>query len=337
MLCKKGRSGADLGEGVVDSFHDAFAGEGRAGGRIHFGGLGCDDGVGNGLESRVGDARGLAVGQDLDLADLVAVHGDFDPDGAAEALALADVLVVSQGLFGGVLGRGGLGLHVAEVNVQQLGGFAGHVGADAAAAGQAPGVAHLGDAGGGHEGGDAVGAVHGLGDRGGLGLDLRLVDGQVGGGVPVEQLFGDGRGVIRGAHQADDSGRAAQRAAQRAGTVARLAVHEHFGGDGGVGEAHFFLQLGQQGVGHSVAAAVLIKALVGQLLHPVQIELTGRIGVGRDLDLRIRGHCLGGRLGRRRYSGRAGAGSRLGAAGQTEESQPAQGQAGFLQERSAGL
>src|SRR5699024_6678030 len=96
LLCKKGRSGADLGEGVVDSFHDALAGEGRAGGRIHFGGLGCDDGVGNGLESRVGDARGLAVGQDLDLADLVAVHSDCAPDWAAEALALADILVVSQ-------------------------------------------------------------------------------------------------------------------------------------------------------------------------------------------------------------------------------------------------
>ena len=39
FAAQKGRSGADLGEGVVDSFHDALAGEGRAGGRIHFGGL----------------------------------------------------------------------------------------------------------------------------------------------------------------------------------------------------------------------------------------------------------------------------------------------------------
>ena len=108
------------------------------------GGLGLDDGVGDGLEGGVGNTGGLAVGQHFDLADLVAVHGDLDLDGAAKAFALADVLVVSQRFLGG--GLLGSSLHVAEVDVQQLGGLSGHVAADTAAAGQTSRVAHLGDA-----------------------------------------------------------------------------------------------------------------------------------------------------------------------------------------------
>src|SRR5699024_543153 len=165
------------GQSVVHGVNDALAGEGGAGSQIHVGGLGLDDGVGDGLKGGVGHAGGLAVGQHFDLADLVAVHGDLDLDGAAKAVALADVLVVGQSLLDGVLNRGGL--HVAEVDVQQLGGFLGHVGGDTAAAGETAGIAHLGDAGSRHKGGDAVGAVHGLGDGGDVGLDLGLVDGQV--------------------------------------------------------------------------------------------------------------------------------------------------------------
>ena len=273
------------------------------------------------------------MGQHFDLADLVAVHRDLHLDGPAEAFAFADVLIVGQGRLGGgsVLGRG---LHVAKVDVQQLGGLFGHVGADAAAAGQTLGVAHLGDAGGIHKDGDAVGAVDALGHGGGLRLDLRLIDGQVGGGVPAVQFLGDGRSVIGGAHQADDGGCAAQRAAQGADAVTGLAVDEHLSGNGGVGEAHLLLQLGQQSVGDGKAAAVLIEALVAQLLHPVQIELTVGVGMGRDGDIGGggRGGCLRG--GGRGCRGGAG---RLGAAGQAQEGQASQGEGGLFQKSSAGF
>ena len=87
-------------------------------------------------------------------------HGDLDLDGAAKAFALADVLVVSQRFLGG--GLLGSSLHVAEVDVQQLGGLSGHVAADTAAAGQTSRVAHLGDAGSLHKEGDAVVEVYQL-------------------------------------------------------------------------------------------------------------------------------------------------------------------------------
>ena len=76
-------------EAFRNSVHDAGAGQGSAGQRIHGGIVGSNDGSGDLLQRGGGDAGGLVVGQNLHVSDLalgddnlhfhgavLAVHGD---------------------------------------------------------------------------------------------------------------------------------------------------------------------------------------------------------------------------------------------------------------------
>ena len=82
-----GRAGAL--KGVLDGVDDAVAGEGGAGHDIDIGAVCRDNGRRDLLKGVAGDAGGLAVGDDGDAGDGVAVHGDLNGDGAHEAVRRA--------------------------------------------------------------------------------------------------------------------------------------------------------------------------------------------------------------------------------------------------------
>ena len=74
---------------VLDGVDDTVAGVSRTGDDIDVGRVRRDDGRGYLLERRARYLGRLAVGDHLDCGDLVAVHGDGDSDGAAEAVGRA--------------------------------------------------------------------------------------------------------------------------------------------------------------------------------------------------------------------------------------------------------
>ena len=188
---------SDLGQRVIDGSDQGLGGLGRTGDRIHAGGLSRDDGFGDLLKGRISEAGGLVVAEDLDLGDLVAVHGHLHLDFAADFTgAYADVLVLAQGLLflGGRFLHNGSGLE-AEVDVEQLNGLDGHLGAQAGAAGQTAGIAH-GIAGGLHVRAHGISAQHGIGYRGD-GLDLGLIGGEGLYLVPLIELIAQSAGILR--------------------------------------------------------------------------------------------------------------------------------------------
>ena len=75
------------GDGVLDGVDDAVAGEGGAGHDVNVGAVRGNDGSGDVLQGGAGGA--LAVGDDGDAGDGVAVHGDLNGDGAHEAVRRA--------------------------------------------------------------------------------------------------------------------------------------------------------------------------------------------------------------------------------------------------------
>ena len=111
---------------VLDGVYDTVAGIGRTGDDIDVGRVRRDDGRGYLLERRARYLGRLAVGDDLNGGDLVAVHGDGDGDGAHEAVGSAGEHTCSAGLLhelargvhagddgGGADGRAGDGVDVA--------------------------------------------------------------------------------------------------------------------------------------------------------------------------------------------------------------------------------
>ena len=220
------------------------------------------------------------MGQDVDLSDLVAVHRDLHAEGAAEGLRFADVLVGREGFFLRH-GRGDRQLRETEVRVQQFNRTARHVAAQAAAAALADDIAAL-DIRSRHELGDGVNAVDAGRHRLHGSSRFRLVNRQIGGAVPREQILGQLAGIRRRADQTNHRHRAAECAAQRAAGVAFLAVGEHLFRDDGIGIANLLAQGNQNRLGDAEAAAVLEIAFIGELLDVCRIQFDIGVGVRGD-------------------------------------------------------